>query len=71
MYLHPYTLQELALLRHGNQPDPHAHRHPRPRRRRAPWRRRVRAQLREQAQLTVFAVDAEEVTAQLAHDGAR
>jgi hypothetical protein len=69
-HLHPFTLRELEMLRGSYQPDPHA-RHARPRRRSAPWRRRVRAQLREHAQLHVFSVDEDEITAQLAHDGAR
>jgi hypothetical protein len=72
-HVHPFTLRELELLRGTFQPDPHRSRHPRPRpsRRSAPWRRRVRALLREQAELTILSVDAEEITAQLAHDGAR
>jgi hypothetical protein len=70
-YLHPFSLHELELLRGSYQPDRHARRHARPRRRSAPWRRRIRAQLREHAQLHIFSVDEEEVAAQLAHDGAR
>jgi hypothetical protein len=69
--VHPFTLRELELLRGTFQPDTHRSRHARPRRRSAPWRRRVRGLVREQAELTILSVDAEELTAQLAHDGAR
>jgi hypothetical protein len=65
-HLHPYTLRELELLRAASE----TRRRP-ARSRPAPWRRRVRARLRERAELTVFTVDADEITAQLAHDGAR
>jgi hypothetical protein len=65
-YLHPFTLRELELLRLASTPS---HR-PRRRARSAPWRRRIRGMLREHPELAVFAVDADEVTAQLAH-GAR
>jgi uncharacterized phage protein gp47/JayE len=67
MYLHPYTLQEIELLRAAVERDQHR----KPRRRTTSWRRRVRALLRERPELTVFTVDEDEVTSQLAHHGAR
>jgi hypothetical protein len=61
---HAYTLQEIELLRSAAAAT---HRP----RRVAPWRRRVRALLREHPKLTVFTVDADEIASQLAHDGCR
>jgi hypothetical protein len=67
MYIHPYTLHELKLLRAASEPS----RPPRRRPRSSTGRRRVRGLLRERPELTVFTVDAHEVAGQLAHDGAR
>jgi ribosomal protein L32 len=67
--LQPPSLRELDLLR-----SPGAGEHPSrrmPRRRTAPWRRRMRALLREHPQLTFPTLDADEITSQLAHDGCR
>jgi hypothetical protein len=61
---HTHVLQELGLLSSAARA---AHRP----RRAAPWRQRVRALGREHPQLTVFTVDADEVTSQLASHGRR
>jgi hypothetical protein len=66
---HVYTMYEIELLRsaaRGTHPSRRM-----PRRRTAPWRQRVNALLRESPQLTVFTLDAEEITSQLAHGGGR
>jgi hypothetical protein len=66
---HIHTLHEIELIRSAAA----AARPSRglPRRRTAPWRQRIRALLREHPQLTVFTIDGDEMTSQLAHDGGR
>ena len=65
-YVHPYTISELQYLQNAYQQDAPGPRPRRQRRRRATWRQRVHGMLRERPQLTVFTVDADDVTAQLA-----
>jgi hypothetical protein len=60
----PHTLQEIELLGSAARAT---HRP----RRAAPWRQRGRALQRVHPQLTVFTVDADEVTSQLTHHGRR
>jgi hypothetical protein len=65
MYLHPYTLHEIELLRDAQRPP----RHPR-RRQRSTWRARVRARRAERpVAVPVLQVEAEDVTAQLVGHG--
>jgi hypothetical protein len=66
MHPHPFTLREVELLHAANVPAPRTRGHAasRPRRRRR-WQRWAAARRREHAELSIFAVDAEELTAQL------
>jgi hypothetical protein len=66
---HVHTSYELELLRGAAAGEPPSRRLSRGRT--APWRQWVRARQREHQQLTVFTVDADEITAQLVHGGRR
>lgn len=65
-YVHPHTLQELALLRAAQAPDEHVVEHRRRRRERR--RNRVRRTV-EHPTLRILTLDRHEVELQLAHGG--